>query len=91
MRLTVRLDPEIYAAAKALAAEREIGIGEAVNELAHRGLSVNSTPKAFTMPTRSLGKAVACTKTGELLDHLDEIDGVYDRYRVNDFRKESAS
>ena len=40
MRTTVRLDPEVAAAAERLRRERNIGLGEAVNELARAGLAL---------------------------------------------------
>jgi hypothetical protein len=38
MRTTLRLDPEVLSAARQIAAARSISIGEALSELARRGL-----------------------------------------------------
>ena len=47
MRTTVRLDPEVVAAAEQLRRTRHIGLGEAVNELARAGLAQKKTPARF--------------------------------------------
>lgn len=78
MRLTVRLDPEIYAAAKSLAAEREIGIGEAVNELAHRGLTVGDKRKRYKHMSDDMGMLIECTNIGEVLEYLEHEDELDD-------------
>ena len=47
MRTTVRLDPEVAAAAEHLRRKHHIGLGEAVNELARAGLAQKKTPARF--------------------------------------------
>ncbi|WP_198009137.1 hypothetical protein [Actinomyces sp. oral taxon 849] len=47
MRTTMRLDPEVAAAAKHLRRKHHIGLGEAVNELARAGLAQKKTPAHF--------------------------------------------
>ncbi|GAB3080442.1 hypothetical protein [Corynebacterium aquatimens] len=83
MRLTVRLDPEIYVAAKELAAEEKISTGEAVNEIARRGLAARPVRKKFTMPTKKVGMKIDCTNVVEVLDYLDRVDGPESEERVS--------
>ncbi len=79
MRTTVRLDPEVQAAAERLRRERNIGLGEAVNELARAGLEREQRRNRFHQRTASVGLKVDVTDiadTLELLDHADaEADG----------------
>lgn len=77
MRTTVRLDPEVAAAAQQLRNERHIGLGEAVNELARAGLtrenrSANTT--RFHQRTVSVGLKLDVVNIAEALDVLDEFD-----------------
>ncbi|MDU0349359.1 hypothetical protein [Actinomyces sp. MRS3W] len=75
MRTTVRLDPEVAAAAERLREERHIGLGEAVNELARAGLTqTQKKPVRFQQRTAAVGLKVDVTNiadTLELLDHYD--------------------
>ena len=48
MRTTLRLDPEVAAAAERLRRERGIGMAEAVNELARAGLARNARNEKHT-------------------------------------------
>lgn len=71
---TVRLDPEVVAAAERLPHERHIGLGEVVNELARAGLTRDQSPTPFRQRTVSVGLKVDVTNiavTLELLDHYD--------------------
>ncbi|WP_342372666.1 CopG family transcriptional regulator [Propioniciclava soli] len=79
MRTTVRLDPEVHAAAEQLRRERNIGLGEAVNELARAGLAREHEvrPIQFRQRTASVGLRLEVTniaETLELLDHYDAED-----------------
>jgi hypothetical protein len=47
MRTTVSLDDDVGAAVQRLRVERNIGLSEAVNELARAGLAVPSQRKKF--------------------------------------------
>ena len=77
MRTTVRLDPEVAAAAEQLRRERHIGLGEAVNELARAGLARSQKVKwvePFRQRTAGVGVKIDVTNiadTLELLDHYD--------------------
>lgn len=73
----MRLDPEVAAAAERLRRERNIGLGEAVNELARAGLARKDEPTRFRQRTANVGLKVDVTniaETLELLDHYDAED-----------------
>ncbi len=74
MRTTIRLDPEVAAAAERLRADRHIGLGEAVNELARAGLARDREIRRFTQRTSNVGLRVDVTNIAETLDLLDEED-----------------
>lgn len=71
MRLTVRFDDEVYAAARKLAAERDISVGTAINDLARAGLKQPPKHEEFVQITYPMGMKVDCTNIGEVLDLLD--------------------
>ncbi len=74
MRTTVRLDPEVAAAAERLRRERHIGLGEAVNELARAGLARDQKPARFQQRTASVGLKVDVTDIADTLELLDQYD-----------------
>lgn len=75
MRTTVRLDPEVAAAAERLRRERHIGLGEAVNELARAGLGQKQkNPTRFQQRTASVGLKVDVTDIADTLELLDQYD-----------------
>jgi len=74
MRTTVRLDPEVAAAAEQLRRERHIGLGEAVNELARAGLAPRKKVTPFRQRTASVGLRVDVTNVAEALELLDQYD-----------------
>ncbi|WP_315584154.1 hypothetical protein [Actinomyces viscosus] len=74
MRTTVRLDPEVAAAAEHLRRKRHIGLGEAVNELARAGLTPKRTPTHFQQRTAEVGLKVDVTNIADTLDLLDQLD-----------------
>lgn len=75
MRTTVRLDPEVAAAAERLRRERQIGLGEAVNELARAGLAHGRGPAPrFHQRTASIGLRIEVTDVAEALELLDTYD-----------------
>ncbi|MGJ0558398.1 ribbon-helix-helix protein, CopG family [Methylocystis sp.] len=74
MRTTVSLDPDVVAAIERLRAEKGLGLSEAVNALARRGLTVKEPRKPFvqrTVPGRLL---VDISNNGELYDLLDQFE-----------------
>ena len=77
MRTTVRLDPEVAAAAEQLRRERHIGLGEAVNELARAGLARSQKVQgvqAFRQRTAGVGVKIDVTNIAEALELLDHYD-----------------
>lgn len=74
MRTTVRLDPDVVAAAERLCKERHIGLGEAVNELARAGFASRPEAIPFRQRTASVGVRIDVTDVGEALELLDQYD-----------------
>ena len=74
MRTTLRLDPEVAAAAERLRRERHIGLGEAVNELARAGLPQKRKPARFRQRTAGVGLRVDATDIAGTLELLDQYD-----------------
>ena len=74
MRTTIRLDPEVAAAAERLRQERAIGLGEAVNELARAGLTRQHQAQRFRQRTSSVGLRVDVTDIADTLDLLEQDD-----------------
>ena len=75
MRTTVRLDPEVAAAAERMRRERHIGLGEAVNELARAGLARDEQTRPFRQRTANVGITVDVSNVAEALEVLDRYDG----------------
>lgn len=74
MRTTVRLDPEIAAAAEQMRRERHISLSEAVNELARAGLRHTEEPGSFVQRTANVGLRIDVTNVADALELLDEYD-----------------
>lgn len=74
MRTTVRLDPEVAAAAERIRQERHLGLGEAVNELARAGLARQPHTGRFQQRTASVGLRVDVTDVADTLELLDQYD-----------------
>ena len=70
----MNLDPDVQAAAERLRAERNIGLSEAVNELARAGLRARPEQRQFRQRTRALGLRVDVSNVAEALDLLDRED-----------------
>lgn len=70
----MRLDPEVAAAAEQLRRSRNIGLGEAVNELARAGLARSHARVPFRQRTASVGLTVDVTDIAEVLELLDHED-----------------
>lgn len=87
MRTTVRLDPEVAAAAEQLRRQRHIGLGEAVNELARAGLLArdqrDQRATAFHQRTASVGLRMDVTNVAEALELLDHYDAEDERTLPN--------
>ncbi|WP_423859969.1 CopG family transcriptional regulator [Arachnia propionica] len=74
MRTTLRLDPEVAAAAERLRRERHIGLGEAVNEFARAGLAQKRKLARFRQRTAGVGLRVDATDIAGTLELLDQYD-----------------
>lgn len=79
MRTTVRLDPEVAAAAEQLRRERHIGLGEAVNELARAGLARGEKAVRFRQRTANVGLKIDVTNVADALELLDSYDAQAER------------
>lgn len=71
MRLTIRLDKEVYTAARAIAAEKGTSVGEAVNDLARAGLPRRDSAVDYIPMSEPMGMKVECIKVSEILDLED--------------------
>lgn len=73
MRTTVNVDDDVAAEIARLRREEGLGLSEALNLLARRGLTVGrtSTPR-FRQQSVDLGARVDVTNVGDVLDLLDE-------------------
>lgn len=74
MRTTIRLDPEVAAAAERLRRERHIGLGEAINELARAGLTRKQEVTRFRQRSASIGLKIDVTDIADTLELLDQYD-----------------
>ncbi|MGH8774466.1 MAG: CopG family transcriptional regulator [Jiangellaceae bacterium] len=75
MRTTVRLDDNVAAAAEQLRRQRQIGLSEAVNELARAGLRARpSARKPFVQRSRDVGLRIEVSNVAEALDRLDDTE-----------------
>lgn len=87
MRTTITIEDDIAIRLTELQKSKGISFKEAVNLLLKKGLAAEEMPpkiKPFKVKARSLGKPlidVNFDKTSEVLDKLDELEGVYDSYR----------
>lgn len=74
MRTTINLDADIVAAIEQARQRSGVGISEALNELARRGLAAGlparSAPR-FVQATEPLGVRMNIDNTAEILDLLD--------------------
>lgn len=76
VRTTIKLDADVVAAADLLRRSEGLGISEAVNALARRGLGMTSTHthKRFVQKTHASGLLVNIDNTADVLELLDEMD-----------------
>ncbi|MGH3882782.1 MAG: ribbon-helix-helix protein, CopG family [Pseudonocardiaceae bacterium] len=71
MRTTVSLDDDVAVAVQRMRAERNIGLSEAVNELARAGLAVPSQRTRFVQRTFPMGARIDVTNVGDALEYLE--------------------
>lgn len=72
MRTTIALDPDVEAAVEQLRRQHGLGLSEAVNSLARRGIVERPRPKRFKQRTFNMGAMIDVTNIGEVLDLLDD-------------------
>jgi hypothetical protein len=75
MRLTIRLDEDVYALARSLAKAEDITIAAAVNRLVRKG--VTARPAAESRPKRRHGLLVSAGRvpvTAETVRRIDLVD-----------------
>ncbi len=72
MRTTVSLDPDIEAEVGRLRRQHGLGLSEAVNSLARRGMVEQQGGRRFTARSFDLGITVDITNIGDVLDLLDD-------------------
>ena len=71
MRTTVALDDDVAAAVERIRTERGLGLSEAVNELARRGMTAKPGRHAFRQRTANLGSGLDIRNVAEALEELD--------------------
>ena len=74
MRTTINLDPDVESAVDDLRRAEGLGLSEAVNTLARRGLRGQRVDHAFTPMSYDLGLRIDVTDTAAALEILDEVD-----------------
>jgi hypothetical protein len=73
MRTTVNVDEDVAAEVARLRREQGLGLSEALNVLARRGLAAGAAPRTrFRQESADLGARVDVTNVGDVLDLLDE-------------------
>lgn len=72
MRTTVKLDPDVEAAVRRLRRDRGLGLSEALNEIARRGIAARPTRPTYHHRTVDLGLRIDVTNIGDVLDLLDD-------------------
>lgn len=72
VRTTVTLDDDVEAAIERLRRERGLGLSEALNLLARRGLTIREHRSPFRQRRVDLGLRVDVTDIGDVLDLLDD-------------------
>lgn len=72
VRTTVSLDPDIEAEVDRLRRDRGLGLSEAVNSLARRGLAARQAQAPYTARSFDLGIRLDISNIGEVLDLMDD-------------------
>jgi len=71
MRTTLKLADDVAAAAAQLRRERGIGLSEAVNELARRGLAQRDPRPRFVQRTSSMGAGIDVANIAEAIEQVE--------------------
>jgi hypothetical protein len=72
MRTTISLDPDVKAEVERLRRQKGLGLSEAVNSLARRGMVPLKRDEKYAMSPRPLGFKIDVTNVAEVLDMLDD-------------------
>lgn len=71
MRTTVNLDLDVVAALQRICREQGIGLSEALNALARRGLTAFPERHIYSPEAADIGLAIDVSNIGEVLDRLE--------------------
>lgn len=72
MRTTVSLAPDVASEVARIRRERGVGLSEALNHLARRGMASSEPADAFVQATHPMGMKVDVANIGDVLDLLDD-------------------
>jgi hypothetical protein len=78
MRTTIRLDPQVAAAAQQIQTEQNVSFSSAVNQLAMRGLLAHGPTSAagFEQLTYPMGLKVDISNIADALEQIEELGGL---------------
>ena len=68
------LDDDVAAAVDRLRSERRMGVSEAVNHLARKGLAERRPPPRFVQRTARVGLRIDVTDVAEAIEALDGLE-----------------
>lgn len=74
MRTTISLDPDIEAAVERLRRKDGLGLSEAVNALARRGMVPDAPQEPYVFVPRPLTALIDLTNIAEVLEMIEEGD-----------------
>lgn len=74
MRTTISLDPDIEAAVERLRRKEGMGLSEAVNALARRGLVPGAPQERYVFTPRPMTALIDLTNVAEVLEMIEEGD-----------------
>ncbi len=74
MRTTIALDPDIEAEVERLRRHEGLGLSEAVNTLARRGMVPSTREAPYEFEPRPLRALIDLTNIAEVLDMIEEVD-----------------
>lgn len=72
MRTTITLDDDVEAALSRLRRDEGLGLSEALNQLARRGLAARGSAQPYVHRSSDLGVRIDVTNIGDVLELLDE-------------------
>jgi hypothetical protein len=72
MRTTVNLDPDVAAAVERLRRDAGLGLSEALNDLARRGMGPATPTRPYVHRSKPMGLRVDVSNVGDVLDLLDQ-------------------